>query len=654
MTTVRDFQPPERVMTNMSVQTDPAGPVPRRGTTSTARRRASIISSSDSVNSAILRRRIARSNTIKTYHDPDRPNWKPGAEPGLDTTKEEGEDEPRLTALYEQCAIHITDVSEEHIFTQQTDNDDLKDVLNEPRPDDMPLRWISVNGLSWDVIKILANKYGLHRLAVEDMINTRSRTKVDWYSDHAFAILTLQKLVRICTHQEEGDCDCDSCDNDIETSGKIQKSGKSGLMSWVSYLGGRSDGDVLPQYQETAPHNTVKAHNSTSAEAPVKYIRTLHRYEGAHNPEHTAFMEKHSALAQENLVVSVEQVAIFLMADNTVISFYEHSGPDVEAPILERLNSPETMLRRSCDASLLMEAIIDTIVDLALPIKDAYNKARKEMQIDVLTNPDIETSKSLYIFSEEVDMLQNLFKPIVHLVNALRDHQIDPLHQQPNGLSARNSSRNLLSPHGTMGNPNNPSTTEQEFMHRNSAGPQRRPLNRSQTSTSVVISPLAHTYLGDVLDHCLTHIQSLEQMDASANNLSSLIFNTVGANTNNFMMILALVTVFFSPLTFISGYFGMNFERFEAIKVHSDAFFWLVALPSVFVFMAAVSGNVIWATIKTWTVKATIKKIRKAKNQRRAAGFGAIQPVPGSVAKSRSNGFGNFNGAAKRTKTTGR
>ena len=87
-------------------------------------------------------------------------------------------------------------------------------------------------------------------------------------------------------------------------------------------------------------------------------------------------MEKHSALYKENLVVSVEQVAIFLMSDNTVISFFEHSGADIEEPILERLKSPATMLRRSADASLVLQALIDAIVDLAIPVKEAYNKAR--------------------------------------------------------------------------------------------------------------------------------------------------------------------------------------------------------------------------------------------------------------------------------------
>ena len=89
------------------------------------------------------------------------------------------------------------------------------------------------------------------------------------------------------------------------------------------------------------------------------------------------------------------------MADNCVISFFEHSAEDVERPILKRLNSPETILRRSNDASLLTQAIIDAIVDLALPVKDAYNKARKELQIDAMTKPNIQTSRCKRSLSQE-------------------------------------------------------------------------------------------------------------------------------------------------------------------------------------------------------------------------------------------------------------
>lgn len=48
---------------------------------------------------------------------------------------------------------------------------------------------------------------------------------------------------------------------------------------------------------------------------------------------------------------------VFLTADNTVISFFESSAEDIETPIFTRLNTPETILRRSLDASMIIQVI---------------------------------------------------------------------------------------------------------------------------------------------------------------------------------------------------------------------------------------------------------------------------------------------------------
>lgn len=600
MTSVRDFQTPSRVRSGSSGDS-PQSPVQTTSRVNTAHRPSN--ASYASVNTAGLRhRRPTRSNTVKAYHESEHPTWQPGAEPGIDPNAED--DAPHLVNLHTECQIDVIDFSADSVSSCEADNSTLQDALLEPRPEDLPCRWICVNGLSWDVIKFLARKYKLHRLAVEDLTITGSRTKVDWYSDHAFIVLTLQKLVRV--HSQDDHDDCDSSHNGAAGPADPSMNGHGGFKAKWGKDQDASNGHVLPRYERKDPadkiNDFVNAHSSTSLESPVKPIRTLHRYEGSQNPEHTVYMEKHSALAEEDLVVSVEQVGIFLMADNTVISFFEHSSGDVQGPIMNRLQSEETMLRRNGDASLLVQAIIDGIVDLAMPVKDAYNKARKDLQIDVLTNPDIETAKSLHIFTEEIDMLQNLFKPIVNLVNALRDHNSESLGNP--SISAQDHTK-----------------ANKDAHHKSDKSGQRgrTPLKRTLTTTSVVITPLAHTYFGDVLDHCITIIQSLEQMDASANNLSSLIFNTVGANTNNFMMILALVTVFFSPLTFISGYFGMNFTRFTAINVHSDAFFWYVSIPSVIVFMLAVGGQIMLRTIKNWFAKLHIQKGRRQRTKERKA-----------------------------------
>ena len=45
-----------------------------------------------------------------------------------------------------------------------------------------------VNGLSWDVVRLLGEKQKLHSLAIEDLLHTRNRTKADWYPEHVFGI----------------------------------------------------------------------------------------------------------------------------------------------------------------------------------------------------------------------------------------------------------------------------------------------------------------------------------------------------------------------------------------------------------------------------------------------------------------------------------
>lgn len=68
------------------------------------------------------------------------------------------------------------------------------------------------------------------------------------------------------------------------------------------------------------------------------------------------------------MAISAEQVSIFLTSDNTVISFFEVSAGDIERPIIRRLSTPGTTLRESNDASLLVQAIVDAIVDLSFPV----------------------------------------------------------------------------------------------------------------------------------------------------------------------------------------------------------------------------------------------------------------------------------------------
>lgn len=125
-----------------------------------------------------LHRRKTRLDTIRSYHPPMRPGWEPGAEPGIDTSKETEDD--LMKTVHAECDITVVDYSADHIKQWALNNETLEEFLEEPKPTWAGARLICVNGISWDVIKLLGNNKGFHRLAIEDMINTKNRTKADW------------------------------------------------------------------------------------------------------------------------------------------------------------------------------------------------------------------------------------------------------------------------------------------------------------------------------------------------------------------------------------------------------------------------------------------------------------------------------------------
>lgn len=84
------------------------------------------------------------------------------------------------------CQITVVDFSDELMQKYEFDNQGLIDFLQQPREEWVSCRWVNVNGISWDVIRALGQDQKLHRLAIEDLLSTGSRTKADFYQSHSF------------------------------------------------------------------------------------------------------------------------------------------------------------------------------------------------------------------------------------------------------------------------------------------------------------------------------------------------------------------------------------------------------------------------------------------------------------------------------------
>lgn len=211
---------------------------------------------------------------------------------------------------------------------------------------------------------------------------------------------------------------------------------------------------------------------------------------------------------------------------------------------------------------MIVQSIIDAIIDLAIPVITTYQDVIGELEVDVLTQPDMAHVSGLYILMSEITSMRNLILPIVNLINSLRDHKL------------------------TIGD----------------SGP--------RAVSTVKISPMAQTYFADVEDHCLLISQSLDQMRRSADGMIDLIFNTISALQNESMRQLTTVTIIFLPMTFITGYYGMNFHDFGSLN-NNEAYFWSIAAPVAIGTILLLMRSIIYR----WFVK-TVQRRGISKNRR--------------------------------------
>lgn len=358
------------------------------------------------------------------------------------------------------------------------------------------------------------------------------------YPTHAFIVLTLQKLVQLCDPDSD-DSDFDDGASRISKRSSIYPRRTLRRLKRVFQGNNRSPPDVRLEsgpYPDEGQKGDILSQQSG---APIiTQIRTLQSYHASQNDERAQFMEKNSALAYKQLAIACEQVSMFITNDNCIISFFESSAQDVEGPIVRRLQISDTIIRQSCDASMVGQAIMDAIIDLAIPAVFCYDDVIGDIELDVLNSPNISHTRKLYILIAEINKLLNFVTPITTLIQTLRDHKAD--------VPLDTAMERILDP--------------------------KHP---------VFITTQTYIYLGDVLDHCVLITDKLEQHKRSADGMIQLIFNTISANQNESMKQLTIATIIFLPLTFITGYFGQNFVPFNVLN-KDIGYFWQIAVPVVF------------------------------------------------------------------------
>lgn len=215
-------------------------------------------------------------------------------------------------------------------------------------------------------------------------------------------------------------------------------------------------------------------------------------------------------------------------------------------PVIDRLWGRATidpvLFRQGLDH--LLYNLCDQLVDTNFPILDSLSDAIEAVENSMLPGPDAPPGSRAYRANPRA----------VHNILALKRSLV--------------SMRKVLSP-------------------------QREVFNRLAHHNGGFVEPHTMIYFRDVYDHL---VRLYEQIDTDRDLLGNVLdahFSVLSQRTNEIVLRLTLVSIVFLPLTFITGFFGMNFTQ---MPFGNDGVFWATILGVV----GLPVGLVLWFKSQRW------------------------------------------------------
>ncbi|KAG9049055.1 hypothetical protein FS837_011328 [Tulasnella sp. UAMH 9824] len=492
--------------------------------------------------------------------------------------------------IRERCSIDVMDYGPTKFKHTKLSNEELENHIaheSRTRPLWAKVRWINIGGVSWDVIRALALRYEIHPLVIEDVLHGRQTysSKADYYNKHLF--------VRMLCHVLKDDDD--NSPNIIEPNAPRPNVSRSNTTPPPAYT---SRTGTVSETQAAVDHKFVSEDDLNGSQAkrgmfgkravpsePGSRVRTLAgtSFSGAQpwmsgsltDPEKvwarsaypnlggsakrsnarkysmqlaSMFESNFNSETQatvnelkkdERVEVKLRNLYCVMFRDGTLITIHQDVNSDFFNPIMGRLKQRDTLLRNTADVSLLLQGIIDLLVDHAVKVVDKYHQQILKFEKDILIRPKMKTVKFLHIASGDLTMHKRTLSPIKSLIYGLRRYDLDRCIAQAN-------------------------SSDPGFDEKKITG---------------FMSHKSKIYLADVMDHMEYVLASLEMFESITENLIAYTFNIVSYDMNTTMRTLTVATVIFFPLTFLTGYFGMNFNGMLSVQAHTEAFFWTLAIP---------------------------------------------------------------------------
>lgn len=129
-------------------------------------------------------------------------------------------------------------------------------------------------------------------------------------------------------------------------------------------------------------------------------------------------------------------------------------------------------------------------------------------------------------------------------------------------------------------------------------GPQREVLNKLARDDYKVIDKPVKVYFRDVYDHLVRLHDLTENIRDLVSGTLDTYLSVINNRMNDIMKTLTVITTFFMPISFITGFFGMNF--FQPV---TDLHHWTAMPAFVFtllIFILTPIGMILWIRRRGW------------------------------------------------------
>ncbi|GFO55806.1 magnesium transport protein CorA [Geomonas sp. Red276] len=197
--------------------------------------------------------------------------------------------------------------------------------------------------------------------------------------------------------------------------------------------------------------------------------------------------------------ISSEQVSLVLW-DNYLISFQEGLDGDVFEPVRTRLKNEKSRLRTG-GADLLLHGLLDIVVDNYFLVLEKLSERIESLEDALIEKPENATLHAIY------DMKRDML-----------------------------------------------------FLHK-VVWPLREVVGRLQRRDSPLVREDAVIYLRDLYDHTVQVLDTLETLRDTLSGMLDIYLSSVSNRLNEVMKVLTIIATIFMPLSFIVGWYGMNFKN---------------------------------------------------------------------------------------------